>query len=163
MSYWESRKNLNYYKQIKIWLEQLTGFDSIIDVGSADTPIATWGEFNHRIAVNKEYKPELENVDCIKNYWMQLDLKADVITCLQVLEHFETDYLKEFSKKILQSSKVAIISVPYNWQKGMCKYHKQDPINLQKLLDLIEQEPIKFEVVTDRNTKRLIALFKGEN
>lgn len=161
MSYWDGRKDLNYYRVVKEWLEQID-YQSIIDVGCADTPVVTWGNFQRRTAVNNREFPMLEGVECIEGDWMKLDRKADVITCLQVIEHFETDYLKDFVAKIFDNSKVAIISVPYLWPAGMCDGHQQDPVDVKKFLNLMNREPVKMEIVTDSSCRRLIAMFESE-
>ncbi|QDV21433.1 hypothetical protein Pan153_61210 [Gimesia panareensis] len=161
MSYWDGRKDLNYYRVVREWLEQLD-HSSIIDVGCADTPIVTWGNFQRRTAVNHREFPLLHGVDCIEADWMETELQADVITCLQVIEHFETDFLREFVSKIFQSCQVAIISVPYLWPAGSCPGHHQDPIDVRKFLDLMNREPVKLEIVTDSSCQRLIALFESE-
>lgn len=161
MTYWDGRKDLNYYRVVRAWLEQLD-FKSIMDVGCADTPVVTWGNFQRRTAVNNREFPLIPGVECIEADWMQLDRKADVITCLQVIEHFETDYLKEFVAKIFDNSKAAIISVPYLWPAGSCPGHHQDPMDVKKFLTLLNREPEKLEIVRDSSCRRLIALFESE-
>lgn len=160
--YWEQRKDLNYYKQVNRWLQELTEYKSLIDVGSADTPVATFGEFKSRTAINNLPFPQLGGVTCIQADWMETDLKADVITCLQVLEHFEADYLKRFVEKIFRSSRVAILSVPYLWPEGACEGHKQAPVNIQKFLQLTGREPERITIVKDGTRERLVSLFKGD-
>lgn len=157
--YWKHRQKLKYYQVVKTWLEELTGYESLLDVGSADTPVSQWGNFETRTAINKDFKPKLDGVNCIKCSWTKATEKADVITCLQVLEHFETEYLKKFVSKIFSSSKVSIISVPYLWRNGSCVYHKQDPINKTKFVDLVGREPQKIEIVNEQSCKRLVAMF----
>lgn len=161
MTYWDGRKDLNYYNVVREWLEQLD-HRSIIDVGCADTPVVTWGDFHRRTAINNREFPFLQGVECIEGDWMKLDREADVITCLQVIEHFKTDYLRGFVEKIVNSCKIAIISVPYMWPAGSCPGHHQDPVDIRKFLDLMKREPVKLEVVTDSSCRRLITMFECE-
>ncbi|QDT30495.1 hypothetical protein Enr10x_58610 [Gimesia panareensis] len=160
MSYWDGRKDLNYYQTVREWLGPFSG--TLLDVGCADTPVAQWGNFGKRYAVNNRPFPDLSGVECIEADWMETELQADVITCLQVIEHFETDFLREFVAKIFRSCQVAIISVPYLWSAGSCPGHHQDPIDVRKFLDLTNREPVKLEIVTDSSCRRLIALFESE-
>jgi len=161
MNYWDGRKDLNYYRVVREWLEQLD-HESIIDVGCADTLVVTYGKFEKRYAVNNREFPQLGGVECIEGDWMQLDLTADVITCLQVIEHFKADYLREFVDKIFSSCKVAIISVPYMWAAGSCPGHHQDPIDIRKFLNLTNREPVRLDIVTDSSCRRLITMFECE-
>ncbi|QDT94349.1 class I SAM-dependent methyltransferase [Gimesia algae] len=160
MSYWDERKELNYYQIVKQWLEPFGG--TLLDVGCADTPVAQWGEFDRRIAVNDQSFPEMDGVECIQVDWLECDRAADVITCLQVLEHFETRVLIPFVDKIFSSCETAIISVPYMWTTGACPGHVQDPISVRKFIDLVGRCPARLDIVKDSSQERLIALFKKD-
>jgi len=162
MTYWHDRQSLYYYRVVRKWLESFGTCGTLLDVGCADTPVAQYGDFLKRIAVNNRPFPPLDGVECIEADWMECDLTADVITCLQVIEHFKTDYLREFVSKILRSSKIAIISVPYRWAAGDCPGHWQDPIDLRTFLTLVGREPVKLEVVTDSSRRRLVTMFEGD-
>ncbi|WP_417386937.1 hypothetical protein [Gimesia sp.] len=160
MGYWEGRQHLNYYATVKQWLEPLSG--TLLDIGCADTPVAQWGSFEKRYAINDLPFPVMDGVECIQADWMKTDLRADVITCLQVLEHFEARPLMLFANKIFSSCETAIISVPYLWPADFCRGHVQDPIDVRKLIDLVGRCPAKLDIVEDNNYYRLIALFKKD-
>ena len=161
MTYWHDRQDLFYYRVVRKWLESFGACGTLMDVGCADTPVAQYGDFLERIAVNDRPFPPLDGVECIQADWMDCNLNAHIITCLQVLEHFETDYLRAFVDKIFRSSCVSIISVPYLWPADCCEHHRQDPINIGKFLQLMGREPIKLEIVQDSSRKRLVALFEN--
>tara|TARA_R110002124_G_scaffold283216_1_gene458983 strand:+ start:13729 stop:14217 length:489 start_codon:yes stop_codon:yes gene_type:complete len=160
MSYWSDRQHLNYYATVKQWLEPFSG--TLLDIGCADTPVAQWGNFEKRYAVNDLPFPPLDGVECLQADWMKCDLAADVITCLQVLEHFKPSVLIPFVDKIFSSCETAIISVPYMWPAGLCRGHVQDPIDVRKFIDLVGRCPAKLDIVEDNNYYRLIALFKKD-
>lgn len=155
--YWEHRKHLQYYKVVKQWLEELGPKNSIIDIGCGGCPVATWGEFKNRVALNKEPFHEIKNVNCVVDDWLNYSTEpVDVITCLQVLEHFPSEIIDLFVEKIFKNCKIAIISVPYMWEKGSCEDHVQDPINLIKFINLIKRDPVKLEITNDH---RMVAMF----
>ncbi len=125
----------------------------------------TWGRFKRRISVDikgfPRHNPKIEEV---VSDWRQYqcDEIADLILCMQVLEHLEDEQVKPFAQKIIRLGRLAIISVPYMWEKGMCKYHCQDPIDLQKLEGWVGCSALKHVIVEEKDKlKRLIALFKG--
>ena len=61
--------------------------------------------------------------------WLEYpcEKRADVIVCLQVLEHLPVEKVAAFAGKIVSSGRIAIISVPYVWEKGQCVHHLQGP------------------------------------
>jgi len=91
-------------------------------------------------------------------YEWEPDRKYDVALCLQVLEHL--DKPKEFAQKLFQVAPIVIISVPYKWAKGACKYHVQDPINEEKILSWTGRQPDEKHIVTDRKKRRIICLYR---
>lgn len=149
-TYWEERKHLAYYQVVKKYLEELGSCESIIDVGCGGCPVAKWGDFQNRTSLNLESFPAIEGVDCVQSDWMNYHEKATVITCLQVIEHFDDEFIPKFVQKIFDSCKIAIISVPYMWEEGACEYHKQDPIDMAKFLRLVRRDPVKTEIASHR-------------
>ena len=86
--------------------------------------------------------------------------KYDVVVCLQVLEHIDHDIVKKFTQKLFQVGKTVIISVPYKWELGKCKYHVHDPVDESKLYSWTKRYPKKTWIITEKNgVKRLIALY----
>ena len=86
------------------------------------------------------------------------DRQYDVALCLQVLEHL--DRPKEFVEKLFQIAAITIISVPYKWPKGSCKYHVQDPIDQDKIHTWAGRDPDEMHIVKDNGKKRIICLYK---
>jgi 2-polyprenyl-3-methyl-5-hydroxy-6-metoxy-1,4-benzoquinol methylase len=160
-NYWESRKHMPYYWVVGEWLKELTKDkkDSLLDIGCGGCPISKFGSFNKRISLNLEPFtpiPDVENIACD---WLEYDSpKVSVITCLQVLEHLTNDILHTFVEKIFSHCEIAIISVPHNWEKGLCEDHIQDPISITKFISMINREPIKIEI----SYGRIVAMFTGD-
>ena len=155
--YWEQRQHLQYYKVVKNWLEELGSKDSIIDIGCGGCPVAAWGNFKNRTAINKEPFNNIDGVNCVVDDWLNYETKpVDVITCLQVLEHFPSEIIDSFVEKIFANWKIAIISVPYMWEKECCEDHVQDPINLIKFINLVKRDPVKLEITNDH---RMVGMF----
>ena len=159
--YWGSRQDLAYYRLVRAWLDELGPGRLIIDVGGADTPVVTWGRFERRIVIDPGGASPLEGVESHAESWLSYhpDERADVITCLQVLEHLDDEQVAAFARKLLSSGRTAIISVPYLWPAGSCEHHRQDPVTLTKLAGWVGQRPRRSVVVTDGKWRRLVTLF----
>jgi hypothetical protein len=162
VEYWEERKHFKYYKFVEKWIKKISPGDSIIDVGSADTQIVLAGNFKKRIVIDKSglYK-ELPNVEYFYGDFLKWKptLVADLVLCLQVLEHQGDDEVIDFTKKLFKIGKNIIISIPYKWEKGRLKSHKQDPINMKKLETWTGRKPDKYKFIKEKGSKRLIALY----
>lgn len=155
MTYWEDRKSLRYYQVVRRWMNELGPQQSILDVGSGGCPISRWGNFHHRYAIDIR-KFFIKDVECIKGDWITYNCgQHSLITCLQVIEHLDDDQVSPFVDKIFNHAEHIIISVPYKWKVGACPSHKQDPIDVSKLLDLVRRDPI----LLDRSTDRMVAQF----
>jgi hypothetical protein len=175
--YWAKRKNHRYYRVVREWIERLGPAESIMDVGSADTPIATWGEFGERYAVDPRMPPALPwqaEVTCIRHSWpapvgefvdrrnrlVYLPAVASLVTCCQVLEHLEDDQLPAFCESLRDRAEVLLVTVPYKWRPGLVKSHRQDPVNEAKLARWTGREPDHSEVVREDNgCRRLLAVY----
>ncbi len=149
MNYWESRQNRQYYSVVKQWVEQLGPCHSIVDIGCRDTPVVTWGTFQHRYSVDIKNRPKLPNVIQIIGSWPdckeQLP-KCDVVLCLQVLEHLSDPI--PFTEALFEHAlKTVIISVPYKWSKGAESCHCQDPIDLAKIRSWTRRDASSMKIV----------------
>lgn len=163
-TYWNERSELFYYEVVKDFIDEFSPGDMIMDVGAWNTPVITWGDFKRRIAIDYYKMPvQPKNVEAVHADWFQYQCDAipDVILCLQVLEHLTDDEVGPFAKKIVNSGRMAIISVPYMWEKGQCEYHPQDPVDLEKLEKWVGYAAEKYVVEERDESKRLVALFKG--
>ena len=162
MNYWERRKEFNYYKAVKRLIELCGARKSILDVGSANTPIAQYGDFQERYRIDKSNLEELGGVCTIQADWLTYPVSEtfSLVVCCQVVEHLSDEEVKPFVDKLFEAGENVIISVPYLWAKGACKGHPQDPINLEKFNDLIGGRDLeKLSIESDSTSKRLVAFF----
>ena len=89
--------------------------------------------------------------------------KLDIITCLQVLEHIDDDHIEKFAHKLLNDAPTVVISVPYMWPKGSDIDHKQDPVDVDKLIKWFGIAPVYIHKITEpiftNKSTRIIAIF----
>lgn len=162
--YWASRAELAYYQTVRQLLEKMGPRGSILDVGSWDTPVATWGSFRRRYTCDLGHSPRLPGVvSHIGDFltWRPPEL-MDVVTCLQVLEHLPDGVAQRFGRKLLETGESVIVSVPYLWAPGIEPDHVQDPVDLAKLERLMGQPAQFSSVIPDgpRNRRpRLVAVW----
>jgi hypothetical protein len=160
-SYWKSRKECNYYKKVLEIIQRHTNYESIIDIGSANTEILRDLPFKDKVCLDINKLPESEGVRTIKSdfYKWTPDKKYDIVTCLQVLEHLDDP--TAFAKKLFELSKeIVIISVPYLWPKGFCKYHVQDPVSEEKLMSWTGRPYNEAYIIEDASVKRIVCLYR---
>ena len=165
-SYAKKREKMLYYQVIKEFLSDLQG-DVLIDVGNQGTDTILWGNFDRRIAVNLTPLEKREGVENITGDWSTVPLpveRADVVTCLQVLEHLTTPQLSSFVNRLFEVGEIVIISVPYMWAKGACKEHRQDPINEEKLEKMVGRKAgFSLIVKEPEGPSRLITAYTQED
>ena len=163
-NYWNRRAELHYYQVVKRLIEEFSPGKLLVDVGAWNTPVVTWGTFQRRVSIDLHSRPRNDpRVEEVVADWLTYESEdiADLIVCLQVLEHVGDDQVKPFAEKIARSGRWAIISVPYMWEAGKCIYHRQDPVDLKKLEGWVGY-PASRHIIEDRDPdKRLIAVFKG--
>ncbi|MAH50574.1 hypothetical protein CMI37_32435 [Candidatus Pacearchaeota archaeon] len=164
---WEkAREGLKYYKKSLEIIENIKNkynCKSIVDIGG-------WaGNFVGKTSLNKK--------TCL-DWWRRTDTKTpedvkliiedfltweierhDIACCMQVLEHMPDEYVEEFAKKLFHVAPHVIISVPYKWRAGMCKYHKQDPVDKYKLKKWVGREPNFCYIVKDGMAERLVCYY----
>lgn len=163
MNYWKQRQGFKYYREIERMLEEDRG-DSILDVGSNNTPVVGYGDFSFRHAINLDPIPESERVpDALYTFTDFLEYntfnKYDTVICLQVLEHLDDDTVSMFAKKLFEhSSNKVIISIPYMWKVGQCDEHLQDPAGWDELYEWTNRVPDSSIIVHD-NLPRLICTY----
>jgi 2-polyprenyl-3-methyl-5-hydroxy-6-metoxy-1,4-benzoquinol methylase len=157
-TYYKLRSEWFYYKKVQEILSEIT-FSSIIDIGCRKSPILE----NIDNSVYKSMldiapikpRPNINNITADFYTW-EPDMKYDVAVCLQVLEHL--DRPKDFVQKLFSVADIIIISVPYKWPKGACKYHIQDPVDEEKVLSWTDRQPDEKYIVKD-NKYRLICRY----
>ena len=82
-----------------------------------------------------------------------------MVTCMQVLEHIQDEYVGDFAKKLFAISSRVLISVPYKWKQGVCKYHYQDPVDEKKIYGWVERQPTESFIVNEAH-RRLISYYE---
>jgi 2-polyprenyl-3-methyl-5-hydroxy-6-metoxy-1,4-benzoquinol methylase len=158
-AYYNDRKEFHYYKKVKEILEGLH-LSSIIDIGCRKSPMMKGlGKNVYKAMLDIQEIPPIDGINMIRAdfYTWKPDRKYDVVLCLQVLEHL--DKPKKFAQKLLQVGKTVIISVPYKWKKGSCKYHTQDPVDESKIKGWVGRDPDEQYIITDNNRKRIICVY----
>lgn len=162
--YWEERKTLDYYKKvIKLAKKHAPDAKSVIDVGTHVSQTLTRLDWiPDKTAVDLKHLPEVPDARNIQCDFMKFEPEQeyDLVLCLQVLEHLDLPEL--FTDKLLKIGRKVIISVPYKWPKGQCKYHVQDPVDEDKLLNWTRRSWIEMVIAHDR-AKRMVAVFDGLN
>lgn len=159
--FYPGRKNHKYYTQVKKWLESYGPRDSILDIGSADTPVASWGSFQHRylMEANPKWLPDFPGVIAINGRWPEdaglVPDRVEVVTCLQVLEHV-IDVQPFVDAIFAAATHRVILSVPYKWPAGTCDTHIHDPIDRDKLRAWTRRKPTRSQVVADSGRDRLV-------
>ena len=162
--YWQRRSKLFYYQIVKSWIDELSPGEWILDVGSKHTPIVKDTAFQRKTMLDlTPFKKEFPGIEQVVADWFEYDMqgKADLVLCLQVLEHLPDDIVGPFARKLLSSGRHVIISVPYEWSEKACVYHLQDPVTIEKLHNWTQQEPVKFHIESRDRRERLVALYKG--
>lgn len=162
--YWEGREHFRYYAAVREMVDRLSPGRALLDVGSWDTPVATWGRFERRYTCDLAVDPALPGVSSHVGDWLAWEVpeRMSVVTCLQTIEHLPDETVRPFCEKLLASGDAVIVSVPYNWPKGQEYSHQQDPIDLPKLARLMGVEPNEHRVIRDGRVQRLVALWRTE-
>lgn len=164
-NYFHNRKGYKYYKKVNEILQKLSQHNSsILDVGGWKGEfISSVKGFPNKTVTDLHKRPKdfNKNIRFISGDFLKLNYtKYDIVVCLQVLEHLNYDLVKKFTQKLFQVGKTVIISVPYKWKSGKCKYHVHDPVDELKLFSWTNRYPKKTWIITEKNgIKRLIAVY----
>jgi hypothetical protein len=161
--YWEERKNWHYYqKVVELAREFAPQAHTVIEVGPRETPFlerVNW--IPSKTAIDRYFRPTIQGATNLQGDFLEFQPphRFDLVLCLQVLEHLEEP--QPFASKLLETGNIVIVSVPYKWRKGYCKWHLQDPVDEAKLLSWTKKEWLRRVVVEDDGAERLIAVFEG--
>lgn len=165
MSYWNRRKNTHtYYSVVDGLIHALGGPNKhIIDIGCADTPLVTYGDYRTRTTVDLKERPPLSGVEAYVGDFLEWDtnnIHYDVAICTQVIEHLPSVKLLRFMWKLFRISEHQIISIPYMWPAGKNPGHIQDPVNMRLVMDWAQdREPVYSRLVRDGTMDRMVMLF----
>ncbi len=160
--YWERRRHLLYYRAvIRLAREYVPSGAGVLDVGANKADLLSelsW--FDRRVALDVVPLPRRRGIERVTIDFMEYrpDMDYDLVLCLQTLEHIEDP--GPFARKLLETGKTVIISVPYKWPRGAYEPHVQDPVDEIKLLAWTGRQPTEFEVVAN-GMDRLIAVYSG--
>lgn len=160
--YWAERQHYSYYAAIQQMLTDCGSQQSLLDIGSMDTPVATWGNFATRYTIDPRPRNPLPHVTAVVGSWPDdlelLPSRLSVITCLQVIEHVENTR-RMCDAMFAAATNCVIISVPYEWPAKACHYHVHDPIDEAKLVRLVGRVPDESVIVNDDGWRRVIARY----
>lgn len=160
--YYNERKESNYYKKVVELVNNFNKITSIIDIGGRRSPVLeNLNKSIYRCSLDiqpiKEFSKEIHLITANFYTWIP-DKKYDIILCLQVLEHLDNP--REFAQKLFSVGKIVIISVPYKWPKGFCKYHVQDPVDEKLIKAWVDREPTMSYIISDKNVERIICVYE---
>lgn len=162
--YWDDRRHFNYYQEVlRLARVYASSGGQVIDVGTSETEVLqqlNW--FTRRVALDKRPIPPQPGIETVKMDFMDYQpvSEFDLVICLQVLEHLQEPDV--FARKLLETGRTIIVSVPYKWPKGACKYHVQDPVDEEKLEMWTKRKPVVVSVIADRK-ERLVAVYQNQD
>jgi hypothetical protein len=164
LSYWQARSKHKYYQEVvRLARIHVPSGRQVIDVGANETEILQqldW--FGQRVALDLDDIPPQPGIETLVIDFMtyQPASEFDLVICLQVLEHLQEPAM--FARKLLETGRTVIISVPYKWPAGKSKWHVQDPVDEAKLEMWTGRKPDEISVISDEN-ERLIAVYKNQD
>lgn len=162
-TYWRRRRDYLYYREvIRLAKQNVPLGGRVIDVGAHETRILSelsW--FERRVALDVKSIPPQRGIERIHANFLthEVDAPYDLVLCLQVLEHLRDP--EPFARRLFSTGSTVIISVPFKWPEGKCRWHVQDPIDRAKLRSWTGRKPTESIVVRDPNA-RLIAVYSPE-
>jgi len=163
-AYWQKRKDSIYlFASKQICLQRCGEPKSVIDVGSNGTPTLEWHRKTAARLVSLDLRRPyvaagVESLTCdFLTY--EPETRFDLVTCFQVLEHVPDPVA--FARGLIQIGEIAVVSVPYKWKKGKCRYHLHDPVDEGKMRRWFGREPDFSYVARELNTVgRLIHVYR---
>lgn len=166
--YEKKRKNLLYYNKVLFLIKNYQkkyNLNSIIDIGGWKGYFISKTDLEKRTILDlRDMNDKDDDITRITADFLKykFNINYDIVICLQVLEHICNNNVKKFAQKLFDlNAKIVIISVPYKWKKGSCKYHLQDPVDQQKLFSWTLRKPSYEVIITEKNNvKRLIAVYE---
>lgn len=166
--YWTRRKNLIYYRYVEMIVRGVANqAGSIIDIGSSNTSCVEWFDWIPiKHALDKRTPYSSNYVTGIEEDFLNFEpqQKYDLAICLQVLEHVPK--AGAFARKLFNIADSVLISVPYKWPEGDCKYHIHDPVDEEKLEKWTDRSPdysvvVQEPLIVSPKGERLIAYYNN--
>ncbi len=154
-SYWQGRKDLSYYRAVEQFArEYCPDGKTLLDVGGGVGLGCRYLERFSQYGRTSVEKPSngcsLEGVQVIHDSFLEWEPQKqyDLVLCLQVLEHIPD--ASRFARKLFKCGPVVIVSVPYQWKAGSCRYHVHDPVDDAKLKSWTDRDPVARTVANTR-------------
>lgn len=165
LSYWEGRKDARYLKEVLRIVDGVSEYArSILDVGSNGCAYLDWfPDIPRRVSLDLNTPYSAEGVESIQADFFTHEFPEpfDIVTCLQVLEHIPD--AERFAQKLLSSTRQhLVVSVPYKWREGKCRWHVHDPVDKRKMFNWFGREPNYSRIVRNhgwRGTARLVCRY----
>jgi len=131
--YYKNR-DLTYYQEIINLIKVLENIDTTLELGPCKSPLVIGGDVvDITDEYLKDYPIKIGNFykhDCSIVPFPFEEKKYDLVIACQVLEHLGTNQ-SEIFKELARISKMAIISLPYKWNKPCDVHHMID----EKIID----------------------------
>lgn len=145
-NYWNKRKDSLLYRMVKsLAFGYVPNGHSVLEVGCHTSSfIFELDWFEEKLVTDLPFLSDhwkgVEGVQFIPGdfYKLKFDRTFDLVLCTQVVEHLKEP--KPFIQKLLLLGKTIIVSTTYEVPKGLCKYHVQDPINMEKFKGWFEKD-----------------------
>ena len=123
--YWQGRRHLAYYQEVvRLARVHVPAGSAVLDVGASDTRVlADLDWFPRRVALDIMPLPRRPGIERVSADFLAYrpPLRFDLVLCLQVLEHLQDP--QTFARKLLDSGRIVIVSVPYQWPVGRNPRH----------------------------------------
>lgn len=160
-TYWEERKTLRYYRRVLEFARTYAADGGrLLDVGGRRCEYVLWFDwFKERAVVDLVEPADLPGIRAIQQDFLTMEVEApyDLVLCLQVLEHLDDP--APFCRKLFDTGRVVILSVPYRWARGTCASHAQDPVDEEDVRAWAGRDWADSAVVTDGTLRRLVAVY----
>ncbi|MGI0495765.1 tetratricopeptide repeat protein [Limnospira platensis] len=162
-SYWSKRETHIYIFAVRQIINKIgSSATSIIDVGSNGCPYIDWFSW-----IPERYSLDLRNpykapgVVSLTQDFLKYnpEKRFDLLTCLQVIEHVPD--AEAFCRKLLETARVLVVSVPYKWKAGQTKGHIHDPVDLTKMNHWFGREPNYYNIIKEIESpvRRMICIY----
>jgi hypothetical protein len=166
-TYWQKRRERNkgYYKQVVDYARTYAPHaQSSLDVGNYGCEYVyefDWIARRCVLDIRDEMFALDERIEKIRADFLtwRPPRRYDLVTCLQVLEHFHDPL--PFIQKLREVQQGAlIISLPYMWPDDRTADHKHDPIDLEKIHRWLGSKSTAETIVTEENgTQRWMGVY----
>jgi hypothetical protein len=166
-SYWNRRRERNkaYYKQIVNYSREFAAdAQTSLDVGNYGCEYVyelDWIPKRTVLDVIEDMFSLDDRIEKIKADFLLWNPphKYDLVTCLQVLEHFD-DPMPFIDKLRQVQGNVLIVSLPYMWPTDHTPSHKHDPISLNTIHFWLGDNSVAETIITEENgTQRWMGVY----